>query len=99
MLGIRLEAGFYEIRYQGSGWSQKGNGLALFDERDLKINTLIVWKYFNSTTNDTQVFQGSSHIELETPQILGVVDETGKLRPKTHGIYVVSIHKLKKTPN
>lgn len=99
VLGIRLESGFYEIRYQGSGWSQKGNGLALFDEKELKINTLIVWKYFNTTINETQVFQGSSYIELKTPQILGLVDEKGSLRPKTDGVYVVGVHKLKKTPN
>lgn len=96
--GIQLDKGFYRIQYTGSGQSKHGNGLATFEPENKRVHNLIVWKFFISTTNETQHFEGSRYIELHTPKILGIVDNIGNLAPKIPGVYVISIYRLKRTP-
>lgn len=90
--GIQLDKGFYQIQYSGSSNSNEASGLALIEPETLKIDTVIVCKYF------TQNLDGFRYVDIKTTKILTSFNFNGEIF-EGHGIYVISIYKLKTLPN
>lgn len=94
--GIKLDIGFYKIKYSFGVTNEWGCGLALFDQTTKKINNLILWNHFMRGYVSTEFNEGSKYVNIESPSILAITDNKYTIKPKdVWGKYVVSIYRLK----
>lgn len=98
--GINLDKGTYRIVFQVSGTTPKGSGLAFFDEKTRKVQTLLFWQAGVGNTEKVINTGGTQVLSVKSPGIINITDISGKFNPKEgEAIYIVTVFRRNKLPD
>lgn len=93
--GIKLNPGFYKIKYSLGVACDAPSALALFNWKTEEFRELLTWNTFWGDSKEILHHQGTRYVKIKSASILGLTDRELKLDPNyISGKYIVSIYKL-----
>lgn len=99
---IKLDPGFYKIKYSGTARTSEAGGLVLFVPENKKVARLLHWHRGVGTAEEASIvsFSQSVYVEIGSTRILSITNNKLEYLPEnTKTTYTVNIHKLDEAPN